>query len=121
MRALLPRSPHLPNRFAIGSPPLPHAGEDDEREFRLRLQSRIALGEYIAGPFPATWPFSQVLTVFSAFLTLGSRRSDRALMGVVQSMLSKAERVGRMPGQQPRGKRHDNASFTDHQLFNTSG
>lgn len=32
--------------------------------------------------------------------------------------MSKAERVGRVPGQQPRGKPHDNDSLTDHFLRN---
>ena len=34
--------------------------------------------------------------------------------------MSKAERVGRMPGQQPKGKPHDNDSLTDHFLHNAN-
>ena len=34
--------------------------------------------------------------------------------------MSKAERVGRVPGQQPRGKPHDNDSLTDHFLHNAN-
>lgn len=36
MRALPPRSPHLPNRKAIGSSPLPRAGEDEGRNVVMK-------------------------------------------------------------------------------------